>query len=775
MERPVPVLALSLAAGIIGLHPAWLVGGAILLLLNDRRARASSSVLGIDSVKAVLLVAAGGVGGATLVGLEEHRMESCAAAGEWMDGGESAFEGRVIDAPLPTRRGWRMTVLLEVPFPGTVHLHSAEPCPPYRIGDRVRGLAQFDPWRPPANAGEFDLRRHRLARGISGRGRLTTPPPIIGFTPSRAWDPRPLMDDLRRRIRGGIETSVSDPTALGLAYALTIGERTALPDSVRDDFVRAGIAHLLAISGLHLALGAALVGGALRLLLLPIATRLPVRSLIIIPLVGPVPLVLAQTILAGAPPSCLRAATMLLYLAAARVLDRRPDTSTALGLAALVNLIHHPGAIHEAGFQLSFGATAAILMCVPRRVDSSRRLVAWILSLARVSVAAFLGTAPFVGWHFGPLPLAAPLVNLAAVPIASLALLPGALLLGGCSAIWGTAPRVLGWAFEVAACLETSLASVASEFGPSVQLVHGDVPWLSLVCAGLLWVMKPGAWLKRAWALILVGAVGLTIALLPSTPGHLDVWLLDVGEGNLAVLRLPCGRVMLMDGGPPGSGRRTLLPFLRAQGIRRVDDLLISHGHVDHYAGALEVYDDLGAPRIISNRSPLIHNALASQCSSKTSACSMMSPGQAVWDLCDVNLRIISPKLPQDNRDENERSLIVYLTTGSIRILFTGDMGPKGWASAAPLLPPGDVSLLQLPHHGHESPHLSSLVRRTKPLISFSFSDGAPENGGNRGVRQIVESYSSTYHISGLSGPLQLHGCFPIILFRGSGESRAYP
>jgi len=769
MERPVPVLALAAAAGIAGVGPWWLAAAVFVLLLRDRRVR----------VAPILLVLLGGLLGAALADLEACRVERTAASGAWMDDEERAFEGVVSAPPVETRRGRRLDVRLTAPVAARVHLHLAGPCPPYRVGDLLRGRARFKAWSPPRNPGEFDLRRHRLVRGISGRGRVRAPPPVVGD----ALDgPGPLsraLGAVRTRIRAGIERSTGTPAARGLALALTLGERGALPDGLRDDFVRAGMAHLLAISGLHLALGALLVAGALRLLLRPFAHRIGPRGQVVLPHLAAAPLVVVQTLLAGAPPSCLRAATMILYLSTSRVINRRPDAATALALAALVNLVLRPAALHEAGFQLSFGATAAILWSLSRRADSGMpvKRIRPLAGLARVSLAAFLGTAPFVGWHFGAIPLAAPLVNLIAVPLASFTLLPGALLLGAWSAVSGAAAPVLGMAFGVAARVETWVAAAASELGVVVPLVRMDVLWLLPFCLGGLLLLRTGLRCPTAWALFASGALIMGLLLSAGPPGVTELWLLDVGEGNMSVLRLPCGRVLLLDGGPRGTGRRVLLPFLKHRGIRRVDDLVISHGHADHYAGALEVHEGLGAPRIISNGSPMIHDALDRLVPATARHEAVDCPGESIWDLCGVNFHILVPGAERDQHDfdENDRSMVIFLTTPAFTVLFTGDMGPTGWAAAAAKLPRRRVSLLQVPHHGHPSPHLSPLLSYVTPLFSFSFSDGSLRTGGDMGVRRIIESFSCRYHISGLHGPLHITTSFRTTLLEGGVTDDASP
>ena len=782
MERPIPVLALAVAAGVLGVNPGCLAAGVFLLLLLDQRRPGSRGAWSMrPALAALALVVIGAASGGALARMEDRRIERLSVGSAWMDGTERGYSGTLLEPPARTSRGWRITLRLEsldIPAPATVHLYLSDPCPPYRTGDRLQGRARIDTWRAPANPGEFDLRHHRLARGVAGRGRCMHAPAIVGHDPA---GPGPLhrgLGRLKTRIRRGLERAPLTPASRGLALALILGERSSLPEDLRRDFVGAGMAHLLAISGLHLALGALLALGGIRLLLLPISHRVGPRWALALPHAALVPLVILQTALAGAPPSCLRAAVMIIYLSLGRLLGRRPDAATAVALAALINLGVHPGGIREAGFQLSFAATAAILWTAAPRPEAAPREHRWfdpLRGLARVSLAAFLATAPFVSWHFGPLPLAGPAINLAAVPLASVALLPGALLLGGCAGVFATVPGFLARLFDLAANLEVHVASFGADLGGIVQTVRHDAPALMLACLGGLWLLRAGLRRRGPWTLLLSG--GAIFFLLAAAPGPqpLDLWLLDVGEGNLTVLRLPCGRIMVIDGGPPGSGTRTLLPFLRTVGIRRVDDLLISHGHDDHYGGALEVYKDLGSPRIITNGSPLIHHALAQFLPQKAADAALTCPAEARWDLCGVHFSLISPGSGHEGLDENDRSMIIFLTAPGLGVVFTGDMGPDGWSIVAPRLPRRRVSLLQIPHHGHPAPHLSPLLSALNPLVSFAFSDGSPKTGGNPEVQRIVGSYSSRYHISGLHGSLHVQANFPTLLFEPWRGSDGYP
>ncbi|NQT91115.1 MAG: hypothetical protein HQ559_00025 [Lentisphaerae bacterium] len=115
MERPIPLLALSMAAGILGVAPGLLAMAALALIIWDRRATRAPTPRLREGILTLALIVVSGLLGTSLIVREAGRVEDCAAAAGWMDGRERTFEGVVTEAPLPTRKGWRMSVRLDEP------------------------------------------------------------------------------------------------------------------------------------------------------------------------------------------------------------------------------------------------------------------------------------------------------------------------------------------------------------------------------------------------------------------------------------------------------------------------------------------------------------------------------------------------------------------------------------------------------------------------------------------------------------------------------------
>ncbi len=395
--------------------------------------------------------------------------------------------------------------------------------------------------------------------------------------------------------RGAVERRIHElfPAHASLVDALVLGRRESLSDFVRDRFARAGIAHILAISGLHVGL----IGGAL--LLATRAAGLPWR------VAGGATIALVALYLAmiGAPASALRAGVMISLGLLGLMLQRPFSPYPVVAVAALAILLFRPGEILSPGFQLSFLGVLGILVvrdAVLRKLPEGwlhgwRR---WTAESVMVSGAAFLATTPVAAYHFGLATPAAVLANIPAIPLLSLALV-GVVLALLVSLFSGTLAGLFAAGAGVALDLIDRVATVAAALPAGHLEVTRQQPLL-WVAAGA--VALVAAWLgrgMRGWAVALV-STGAAVAVLlaapaftPSGPEGLDIYFLDVGQGDATAVRTPEGRWVLVDAGPRtetyDAGERRVLPFLRRMNAPRVELLIITHPQLDHVGGAAAV------------------------------------------------------------------------------------------------------------------------------------------------------------------------------------------
>jgi competence protein ComEC len=435
---------------------------------------------------------------------------------------------------------------------------------------------------------------------VTGQLRALEPYRNPGIEPRTAWPrtpryfataraaelerlpPAPVPWWLRTRFRIHAIIEAHLPAVSGaLLEGLLIGERRQLPPTLLADFRRAGVYHVLAISGFNVALVA---GSAFLLLRL---ARIPA------PLAASVALatLVAFAAVVGGQPSVLRATIMGGLFLAAGLLGRESRVWNSLAGALLVLLALDPGSLGEPGLQLSFAATAGLLHLGPW---IRARLAPWcpgpIASVLAVSAGAQLGVTPVMLVHFGQLSPLGVIANLVVVPLAGLLTTGGVLTL----AVATVSERVAHPLFESLWLLLVLLRLVVRAFAalPGATLHVPPPPVLAVAAAGLALLLLPWARGRAAALGIVTLSLGAGLATYGGTrpDGLARVVVLDVGHGEAILVRAPDGPALLVDtgGGGPGRGdrgERVVVPVLRRLGLRRLTALALTEGTADHVGG----------------------------------------------------------------------------------------------------------------------------------------------------------------------------------------------
>ncbi len=476
--------------------------------------------------------------------------------------GERVRFEMAVEAVRPRNGGWTAAegaLLVRVP-----------PLPEVAYGDRllVEGVIEA-----PQPFSGFDYPQHLASQGIGSLMRNAQVAAVEDRGGGQAW--------LRQlhRVRGGAARSLAEtlpePQA-SLTQALLLGLRGGVPEEVSDAFRRSGTAHLLAISGLHVGVVLALGLGAAHWLL---GRRR--RAYLLLPLA----LIWGYALLAGAPPSAVRASLMGTVFLLALATGRGASPLNALAMAALLMVAWQPRWLWHLSFQLSFAAMAGVVLLglpawsklrevTARRGDAGpwrTRLWYGVGGGLLVSAGAVIGTLPLVAFNFHQLPLLGIPTTLVTLPVLP-GILVGGLATAALAALWaplgwavGWGPWLLGEYLELvvhgAARVSWSVVKVG-EVGPA--LVWGYYALLAGVLAVLLrrrWLPEAGRITGALWrgpagprhrlgVLIAVGllTVALWAAALARPDGRLHLYVLDVGQGDAILVRTPGGHNVLMDG-----------------------------------------------------------------------------------------------------------------------------------------------------------------------------------------------------------------------------------
>jgi len=406
----------------------------------------------------------------------------------------------------------------EMPAVIRVTVSRLEAVPP--PGSQIRLRAALRPPSPPALPGAFDFARQAYFQRLGGIGfaygtaELITNQPIGERSSWRAW--HHWWGGLRQTIAARIAGQL-DGQRGAVAIALITGQRGGIDEATREAIRAAGLAHLLAISGLHMGLVAGLLFYALRacLALVPaLALTYPIKKWAALAAAAGAFVYLN---LVGANIPAQRAFLMIAVVLLAVLLERRALSLRLVAWAATVILIVAPESLMSASFQMSFAAVTALIagyeFWESRRPETQqrrrpgRRLGAYFVGVAATSVIAILATSPFAAFHFHRLAVYGLLANLIAVPLTAFWIMPCAVLalllmpLGG-EAV-GLVP--MGWGID----LLLAVAETVARWPAAVLRVPPMPDWgLGLVVIGGLWLclwQRPWRW--SAGALILAGAI----------------------------------------------------------------------------------------------------------------------------------------------------------------------------------------------------------------------------------------------------------------------------
>jgi len=474
--------------------------------------------------------------------------------------------------------------------------------------------------------------------------------------------------------------------------ALVLGDRSGLSTDLREAFSDAGLGHLLAISGLHLALIGGAAGGLARAIVARAPRLLEAWGAERVAAVGAAVAGLGFARFVGAPPSASRAAALLVFFALGCVLRRARSPLSGLSTGVIVLWAFVPTWHHHIGFALSVSAVFA-LQIDGRGAPSSSGWRAGIAASARVAVVASLATAPWLIHAFGRASLIGPLANVVAVPWASFVVLPAALA-GGAAAFASPAfgAAVLGVAVRTADGLAAFAEAVAAIPGSAITLgAHAAAP-TAVAGVGL------AASVRRRRVGPFAGALGVALAWgTLSTPGP-SVTFLPVGHGDAALVRTGGGRFLLADTGTADAFDRVVTTALRRAGATSIDRVVVSHADADHAGGLEAARARFDVKRVITAET--------------------MPAGPRSVD--DAHLRFLGPtaRLRREG-SENDRSLVFRLRLGACDVLFAGDVeaaGERALVGRHGRSLRADV--LKVPHHGSETSSTWELLAHVHPRLA---------------------------------------------------------
>ena len=508
-----------------------------------------------------------------------------------------------------------------------------------------------------------------------------------------------------------------------MARALLLADMHLIPPDMRQRWARAGLVHMLSVSGVHVAIIAA------ALLMLGSAARLSQRAAIILAL----SCTAVYVIILGLPPPAVRAGVMFGSVLIARLRQRPASEWSILTLGALLPTIVDPAAPLDLGWQLS--VLGVFSLAASGRL--TRRLGwtggGWKRALRRelvTSVVASAASAPIIAWYFGTISVVAPIANIVAAPLITL-LQPTLFLALACAPNLTIARFVASAAHPVLAFLDRIALTAATPTWAAITITPTLTQSL-LAGVATLALLVAMVQLRPAQPLLIAALSGVALVwhdLLPGRgSGLLELHLLDVGQGDAIAVRTPHGHWILVDagGGAPGPdrGRQVVLPYIRKLG-GDVDAFVLSHPHLDHVGGAPAV---IGATRPSHYYDAAFAGATeAYRASLETAAVhgvhwQRVHPGDTTL-IDGVRLRFLAPDSAwtASLNDANLASTILRIEFGAIAMLLVGDAErpEEDWLLAhtpAELL---RADVLKVGHHGSKTSSSAQFLDAVAPRLAL--------------------------------------------------------
>jgi len=488
-------------------------------------------------------------------------------------------------------------------------------------GDRVRFRCRFFDSDENDNPGKFEYGRFLASRGIGATGIIYGQFEVIGEDSSIL---QRAINWARNNIAASIPTSISEERR-GVIEAVALGKKDLFSGDLRREFSAAGISHIFAISGLHVGLVSAFIFFLIKISIGRISFLLLCMPVQRIAALATLPAIWSYVVITGYSISSIRAGIMITVYLFGMLVGRRQDLLNTLAIAVALILLIMPLSLFDISFQLSVTAVLGIAIFARRfeiflkarcvgffKSRWARRIASSLISTSSVTAAATIAVSPLVAYHFKIVTLLGFFTNIVAIPVAAFALVPAAFIASLVALFSQWLAAVIWHLVAIPAGALLSISNFSAEHGSwgilnfAPTALELSLLYLFLISISASDILKGRSMrfiLPAFFALLLLGDA-LYWRVLPLFETRLRIYFFDVGEGQSALLRLPGGSDILVDGGGNSGenfdiGERIVAPALWSMGVHRLSAIVVTAPKVTRFKGLRYMIENFSPEEII--------------------------------------------------------------------------------------------------------------------------------------------------------------------------------